>query len=79
MCGQRGRSATSWAEYKPLLLAQLEAKRTGVPMCPLSADEVGLRVQGWRVELDAVRTVADMQVMWDYQERTRPWTVRRER
>lgn len=77
-CGQRGRSETTWTAWKPILQAWLEARAAGRPFVPLDDEAVGRVMQGWRIDLDAVETPADMQLMWDYQERTAPRSVRRE-
>ena len=41
-------------------------------------EEVGKAVQGFRIDLDAVETVADIELLWNDQERHAPWSVPRE-
>lgn len=64
-CAMRGMRRMALPEYESLVTAwrmtataEVDPKR-----------EIGLRLQGWRIDLDAVDTVADLELFWDYQLR----------
>lgn len=41
----------------------------------LEAFEIGVRMKGFRLDLDVINTVADLALYWDYQERTDPDSI----
>lgn len=64
-CELRGMRRMGLPEYESLVTAWRLSRNAQ----PDSRVENGLRLQGWRIDLDAVETVADMELYWDYQQR----------
>lgn len=71
--------------YRHFLIAWQQARQVLSPTEAetlhnrVNSEMLGRMVQGGRIELDAVETVDDIQLLWDYQEDTDPESVPRER
>jgi hypothetical protein len=60
-----------WREGAVFVPRPVDDSAGGVP----DSEIVGRLVQGWRIDLDAVVTPADMELFWDHQEKTDPGSV----
>jgi len=75
-CGAEGKFPLAWAPYLDFVnrwrdfhLKQQKSYDT---------EAVGKTVQGFRIDLDAVETVADIALFWDDQARREPWSIPKE-
>lgn len=76
VCGSEGVRTMPLKAYEAL--ANRWADRRAKAQLSYDTEKVGRQVQGFRIDLDVVETVADLEAVWGDQERHDRWSIPKE-
>lgn len=72
-CGAFGKYLMASSQMREMAMAKAQEQADEV-----QRRQIGRVVKGFAVDLEAVDTVEDIELLWDYQERIEPESIRRE-
>lgn len=75
-CGSEGTAKLEWPAY--IAFVNRWTDFYSKKQKSYDTEAVGKAVQGFRIDLDVVETVADIALLWNDQARHEPWTIPKE-